>query len=119
MTIAEMMDEVETIQVQRMEGAKAMVALLKTPGPEIRETLALVIRLAQEAARLDTLMTARGAERLGGTDLFRLYHVDDAAAWQDRLAQARIWSRIFPYSNHFLRLGLPPIEGWDRLESAL
>ncbi|MCE8525087.1 threonine-phosphate decarboxylase [Ruegeria pomeroyi] len=77
------------------------------------------IRLAQEAARLDTLMTARGAERLGGTDLFRLYHVDDAAAWQGRLAQARIWSRIFPYSGHFLRLGLPPAEGWGRLESAL
>ncbi|WP_170367937.1 threonine-phosphate decarboxylase CobD [Ruegeria arenilitoris] len=76
-------------------------------------------RLARDTERLDTLMTGKGAHLVGGTTLFRLYNVDDAAAWQDRLAQAHIWSRIFPYSDRFLRLGLPPEHGWSRLEAAL
>ena len=74
-------------------------------------------RLARDAARLDALM--QGAELVGGTALFRLYRVDDAAAWQDRLARRHIWSRVFPYSQHLLRLGLPPETGWARLEAAL
>lgn len=76
-------------------------------------------RLARDAARLDDLVLPRGGELVGGTDLFRLYRVDDAAAWQDRLARAHIWSRIFPYSTTYLRLGLPPDHGWTRLEAAL
>ncbi len=77
------------------------------------------VRLADEASRLDQLVTAKGARLIGGTSLFRLYDVDDAAVWQDRLAQAHIWSRIFPYSKTYLRLGLPPAKGWTRLEAAL
>lgn len=73
-------------------------------------------RLSHDAARLDRIMTARGARVAGGTTLFRLYEVEDAQAWQQRLARARIWSRIFPYSDHWLRLGLPPAHGWARLE---
>jgi len=76
-------------------------------------------RLHQDAARLDSLATAKGARIVGGTDLFRLYKVDDAQAWQDRLARHHIWSRIFPYSRTWLRLGLPPATGWDRLGDAL
>ncbi len=76
-------------------------------------------RLTKDAARLDALVTGRGATLAGGTDLFRLYRVDDAAAWQRRLADRWIWSRIFPYSSTLLRLGLPPAEGWSRLEQAL
>ncbi|MEX0329700.1 MAG: threonine-phosphate decarboxylase [Ruegeria sp.] len=76
-------------------------------------------RLGDEAARLDQLVTAKGAQLVGGTGLFRLYDVDDAAAWQARLGRAHIWSRIFPYSRTYLRLGLPPADGWARLESAL
>ncbi|MDA7964828.1 threonine-phosphate decarboxylase CobD [Ruegeria sp.] len=76
-------------------------------------------RLAQNATRLDGLVTAAGAALVGGTDLFRLYQVDNAAQWQDRLARAHVWSRIFPYSDSFLRLGLPPADGWPRLEAAL
>ena len=76
-------------------------------------------RLAANAQRLDDLLTRKGARVLSGTDLFRLCEVPDAAAWQDRLAQAHIWSRIFPYSHSFLRLGLPPADGWARLEAAL
>ncbi len=77
------------------------------------------IRLAQDAARLDALMTARGATVVGGTTLFRLYQVDDAAAWQDRLARGHVWSRIFPYSTTWLRLGLPAPDRWSQLEAAL
>ncbi|WP_373320013.1 threonine-phosphate decarboxylase [Ruegeria spongiae] len=76
-------------------------------------------RLTRDAARLDRLLTRAGAELEGGTSLFRLYRVNDAATWQQRLAKAHIWSRIFPYSPHYLRLGLPPASGWERLEAAL
>ncbi|WP_289043951.1 threonine-phosphate decarboxylase [uncultured Aliiroseovarius sp.] len=76
-------------------------------------------RLADDAARLDRLMTDKGAALVGGTTLFRLYEVDDAAAWRDRLAKGRVWSRIFPYSQRWLRLGLPPETGWTQLEAAL
>jgi cobalamin biosynthetic protein CobC len=77
------------------------------------------IRLQQDSDRLDQMMTARGARLAGGTTLFRLYETDDAAAWQDRLAASHIWSRIFPYSDRFLRLGLPAPDQWERLEAAL
>jgi cobalamin biosynthetic protein CobC len=57
---------------------------------------------------------------VGGTSLFRLYDVGDAAAFQDRLAKAQIWSRIFPYSSRWVRLGLPGTEpDWHRLQAAL
>lgn len=74
-------------------------------------------RLAADAARLDKLMIDAGADVLGGTPLFRLYDTHDAAAWQARLSQQRIWSRVFPYSNRWLRLGLPDASGWHRLET--
>ena len=77
------------------------------------------IRLAQDADRLDDLVTRQGAVIEGGTSLFRLYSVDDAASWQHRLAKAHIWSRIFPYSKTYIRLGLPGPNDWARVEDAL
>ena len=76
-------------------------------------------RLAEDAARLDALMQIAGARVLGGTTLFRLFEVDDAAAWQTRLARHRIWSRVFPYNPRWLRLGLPHTLHWPRVEAAL
>lgn len=76
-------------------------------------------RLAQDAARLDALVLPRGAQLQGGTALFRLYQVGNAAHWQQTLARHRIWSRVFPYAPGWLRLGLPPAEGWARLATAL
>ena len=76
-------------------------------------------RLSSDAARLDTLMTGAGAQVAGGTPLFRLYQVDNATRWQDRLARGQVWSRIFPYSDTYLRLGLPAPDRWDQLEAAL
>lgn len=76
-------------------------------------------RLSADADRLDRLVTRTGATVAGGCPLFRLYHVDDAKGLQTQLAKHHIWSRIFPYSRHWLRLGLPAPDQWHRLEAAL
>jgi cobalamin biosynthetic protein CobC len=76
-------------------------------------------RLTADSDRLDALMTTQGAVALGGTALFRLYEVADAKAAQAQLAQHKIWSRIFPYSDTWLRLGLPGDESdWSQFEAA-
>jgi cobalamin biosynthetic protein CobC len=76
-------------------------------------------RLRVDATRLDALLTSRGARVVGGTTLFRLYDVEDAPAWADRLAQARVLARVFPYSRTWLRLGLPAPDRFGQLEAAL
>lgn len=76
-------------------------------------------RLAEDSQRMDALMTARGAMVVGGTPLFRLYRVDDAAQWQDHLARGKVLTRVFPYDPHWLRLGLPAPDRWDQFEKAL
>ena len=73
-------------------------------------------RLAADAARLDALV---GLPLVGGTTLFRLYDAGDAKAMQEALARRWIWSRVFPYSDSWLRLGLPGPQDWPRLEAAL
>ena len=74
-------------------------------------------RLAMDAARLDALI---GLPIIGGTTLFRLYDTPDAPALQTHLARAHIWTRVFPYSTRWLRLGLPGTPAaWARLETAL
>jgi cobalamin biosynthetic protein CobC len=81
---------------------------------------ATTARLRQETEMADALATAAGWQVAGGCELFRLYDTPDAELAQVRLAKHHIWSRIFPYSNRWLRLGLPgsPAE-WARLTSAL
>jgi cobalamin biosynthetic protein CobC len=61
-------------------------------------------RLARDAARLDAMMAARGAELVGGTTLFRTYSRRRCEALQARLARSRIWTRVFPYSKTWVRL---------------
>jgi cobalamin biosynthetic protein CobC len=81
---------------------------------------ATTARLTAEAAQLDALASAAGWTPLGGTELFRLYDTPDAAQAQITLASAHIWSRIFPYSARWLRLGLPAGEAeWARVTAAL
>jgi cobalamin biosynthetic protein CobC len=78
------------------------------------------VRLARDAARLDALAAGAGWGLVGGTPLFRTYETGDAAAAQQRLARARIWTRAFPYAAGWLRLGMPGMEeGWTRLARAL
>jgi cobalamin biosynthesis protein CobC len=79
-----------------------------------------ITRLVSEAARLDAMAQVTGWCLVGGTPLFRLYEVGDAAAAQEKLALARIWSRIFRDRPGWLRLGLPGDEPeWARLAAAL
>jgi cobalamin biosynthetic protein CobC len=76
-------------------------------------------RLGRDAGRLDTLALEAGWTLTGGTCLYRLYDVGDAAAVQERLAAVRIWSRHFPSEASLLRLGLPDrVKGWEQVEDA-
>ncbi len=81
---------------------------------------AMRAQLAADAARADALAQRAGWQLVGGSDLFRLYDTGNAKAAQDQLARHQIWSRIFPWSQTLLRLGLPgPEPEWQRLEAAL
>jgi cobalamin biosynthetic protein CobC len=79
-----------------------------------------IARLRSDTARLDILAQSAGWKYVGGTELFRLYDTPNAEAARDKLARHHIWARMFPYSDRWLRLGLPgqPAE-WDRLATAL
>ncbi len=77
------------------------------------------LRLTNDTNRLDTLMAQKGSPLIGGTTLFRTYEVANAQAAQDHLAKHQIWSRIFPYADNWLRLGLPHPDRWDQLTDAL
>jgi cobalamin biosynthesis protein CobC len=77
-------------------------------------------RLERKAERLDDLAHGAGWSLVGGTPLFRLYETGNAVAAQERLARAKIWSRIFGNRPGWLRLGLPGDETeWTRLAVAL
>lgn len=81
---------------------------------------ATIRRLNAEARQMDALAQGAGWQLVGGTALFRTYATPDATAAQTALAQDQIWSRIFPYSPHWLRLGLPgSASEWARLAQAL
>jgi cobalamin biosynthesis protein CobC len=77
-------------------------------------------RLTRDASRLDAAVTPFGWSLIGGTPLFRLYETGDARVAQEKLARARIWSRVFERRGGWLRLGLPGEEAeWTRLSAAL
>ena len=89
--------------------------------PDAGWRAATLARLADEAPRLDRLAAAAGWQHgrrhrasSGSTT------TGDAAAAQARLARHRIWSRIFPWSRGWLRLGLPgPEPEWTAVAAAL
>lgn len=77
-------------------------------------------RLYRDAEQMDALLAEVGVSCIGGTPLFRLYKTKDAKAAQTHLAEHMIWSRIFPYSDRWLRLGLPGTDAdWARLRDAV
>lgn len=76
-------------------------------------------RLEVDASRMDRIFTEMGAKIIGGTTLFRLYQVNDAEALQSQLAKSQIWTRIFPYSKTWIRIGMPAQDQWRRLENAV
>ena len=81
---------------------------------------ATAVRLHEDAARLAAMLAAAGWPAVGATALFVTVETGDARAAQARLARARIWTRAFPYSAGWLRLGLPgDAAEWARLAAAL
>ncbi|KAF0174402.1 MAG: cobalamin biosynthetic protein CobC [Rhodobacteraceae bacterium] len=81
---------------------------------------ATIQRLRAEMDQADALAKAAGWALVGGCELFRTYDTPDAETAQNRLAERQIWSRIFPYSNRWLRLGLPgSAREWARLAQAM
>ena len=81
---------------------------------------ATIERLRADTARIDALAAKSGWGLVGGTALFRLYDTPDAGAAQAGLARDRIWSRTFPFSSRWVRLGLPGTSAeWQRLADAL
>jgi cobalamin biosynthetic protein CobC len=77
---------------------------------------ATTARLLGEVGQMDAICTNLGWQALGGTLLFRLYATPDAHQAQAHLARAHIWSRIFPYSKTWIRLGLPGTQAeWARM----
>lgn len=76
-------------------------------------------RLAREAARLDAALAAAGFAIVGGTRLFRLAAHERAAAFAQALGARGVHVRRFAERPDWLRFGLPPDEGWERLETAL
>lgn len=77
------------------------------------------LRLTTDATRLDQIMTKVAAKPIGETPLFRTYEVKDAQAVHNQLCKAHILTRIFPYADNWIRLGLPGPADWQRLEAAL
>lgn len=76
--------------------------------------------LARHAGRLDALAASAGWLLVGGTFLFRLYQTPSAEEVQAHLAENCIWSRTFPWSKTWVRLGIPGAEEeWHRLAAAL
>lgn len=72
------------------------------------------------ARRLDEMAARAGWHLVGGTPLFRTYATQNAVAAQETLAAHKVWSRIFPYSESWIRLGLAGDAGaWAQLTRAM
>jgi cobalamin biosynthesis protein CobC len=76
-------------------------------------------RLFADAERLDGLIDPGGTRGMGACPLFRTYTVEGAKEMQNRLANFHIWSRVFSYNPNWIRLGMPPLSGWYKLEAAI
>ncbi|MBC9248118.1 threonine-phosphate decarboxylase [Paracoccus sp. 11-3] len=74
---------------------------------------------SEAGLRLDHLALRAGWQQAGGTHLFRLYSTPAAKAVQAALARNHIWTRQFPYSDTWLRMGVPGNRHeWDRVTAA-
>ena len=103
----------------------AQQALMDTPWQDNAR-----LQLSVSSFRLTTLLTQYGLTPTAGTALFQFSPTMLAATWQQHLAKQGIWVRLFSGINALakhtgstecsaLRFGLPPEDGWDRLEAAL
>lgn len=77
-------------------------------------------KLADQSDRLDAMLSEAGLKLVGGTTLFRLASVEGASVLQQHLAAQHILTRVFPYSDNWVRFGLPATASeYARLEAAL
>ena len=74
--------------------------------------------ILQRKQALDGVLTESGLRIAGGSDLFTLVHVADAAVLHERLCRHHILVRRFDYDPHWLRFGLTPDAVADRRLSA-
>ncbi|MFN4274772.1 MAG: threonine-phosphate decarboxylase CobD [Ferrovibrio sp.] len=77
--------------------------------------------LRARAERFDLGLRARGIPVLGGTSLYRLAEIPDAAKLAAALRQQGVHVRIFKHQPHWMRFGLPAdeTEFWRRFDAAL
>lgn len=77
--------------------------------------------LRARVRRFDQMMRDRDIHVLGGTPLFRLAKIADAAGLAAALRQQGIHVRIFDYQPQWMRFGLPADEAefWRRFDLAL
>ena len=76
--------------------------------------------LAVMTEQLRDVLVQNDLTILGGTDLFQLAETTDAKSLHHHLCQNHILTRIFPYSDKWIRLGLPANEtDLARLNDAL
>lgn len=64
-------------------------------------------RITRQHQALREVLTRHGITPVGGTELYTLCAVDDAAALQHALASSGIWTRIFDHTPGWIRFGLP------------
>ena len=76
-------------------------------------------KLKKYAYKLDILANQLNWRLVGGTYLYRLYETDSSIETQKKLAQKKIWSRIFSYSNNWIRLGIPSEKKFLEVSSKL
>lgn len=63
--------------------------------------------LLSDQAKLDAILRQEGLEPKGRVPLFRLVEHPDAQDIHRRLCKAGIWTRVFAFNPHWLRVGLP------------
>jgi cobalamin biosynthetic protein CobC len=77
-------------------------------------------RLANQANKLDAILTASSFSIIGGTSLFRLVQIPSANSLFRHLGHAGIFVRAFPDNPTWLRFGLPGnAREWQRLQAAM
>ncbi len=76
-------------------------------------------RLADDAVRLDGHLAAAGLEVVGGTDLYRLIHSEQAQRLYEHLRTSKVHVRRFSDHPNWLRFGLPAPDDEERLREAL
>lgn len=98
----------------------AALALGAVAFNDARWLAASAARCAQDAARLDALLTRAGFTLIGGTSLFRLAAHPHAARLHTHLCAQGVLARDFAERPAHLRFGLPGDEAaWTRLAAAL